>query len=67
MKTMILRPHKTLDKHIDRMLKKGFNSSLKITNAKKTKGIVLMKLQKTPLSYMYGWESDEDYWIISEN
>lgn len=63
---MILKPHKKLSNLIDRMLEEGFNNNLKITSAK-TNGIVLMKLRKTPLSYMYGWENNDDYWIISEN
>ena len=64
---MIIRSNKILDNHINRTLEKGFNNSFVLTRGKEESAMVVLKLKDTPLSFIYGWENDLDYWVLSEN
>lgn len=64
---MVIRSNKILDKHINKTLEKGFNNSFVLTRGNDNSPMVVLKLQNTPLSFMYGWENDQDYWVLSEN
>lgn len=65
---MIFKSDKQISDFIEDVLAKGFrNKGVAFSKAKKTKDVVLMKLSKTPIYYMYGWNSDDDYWVFSDN
>lgn len=65
---MIFKSNKDLSSFLDKTFAKGFsNKGLVMHSAKNTSGVVLMKLTKTPLYYMYGWDNDNDYWLLSDN
>ncbi|HBH49810.1 MAG TPA: hypothetical protein DDX98_14290 [Bacteroidales bacterium] len=65
---MIFKSNNKLEEHIKNMMAKGLSNRGIVVNAgKKTKGLVLMKSLKSPLAYLYGWDCEDDYWIISSN
>lgn len=65
---MLFKSNKTLNNFVEGVLEKGFrNKGIIISSSKITDGVVLMKLAKTPIYYMYGWDNDDDYWLLSDN
>ena len=56
-----------LDNHINKILENGFKNSFVLTRNSDDSRVVVLKLKKTPLSFVYGWENDQDYWVLSEN
>jgi hypothetical protein len=64
---MLLKPNKKIEKHFSEMLEDGFLNSVIITPSESKNNVVVMKLKKTPLAFIYGWKNDDDYWLVSEN
>jgi hypothetical protein len=64
---MLLKANKIIEKHIAGMIEKGFNNSYIIKHPNSNSDVVIMKLKETPISFIYGWKNDDDYWVISEN
>jgi len=65
---MVFKSNKALNLILDKTFAKGFKSKGIVTqSANINSDVVLMKLSKTPIYYMYGWDSDNDYWLLSDN
>lgn len=65
---MFLKSNKQLADFIENTFEIGFkNNGMNFSLSDKESDITLLKLTDTPLNFMYGWNSDDDYWLISDN